>query len=62
MTLISFSFFVLGLFRAAPAAHGGSQVRGVIGAVAARLGQSHSNARSELCLRPTPLLMATPDP
>ena len=35
------------LFRATPVAYGDSQVRGLIGAVAASLRQSHSNARSE---------------
>ena len=35
-------------FRAAPAAYGGSQARGLIRAVAAGLHHSHSNARSEL--------------
>ena len=48
---------------AAPAAYGGSQARGLIGATtAASLCQSHSNAGSELCLQPTPQLTATPDP
>ena len=42
-----FFFFVFCLFRAAPAAHGGSQARGLIGAVDASLHQSHSNARSQ---------------
>ena len=46
---------------ATPAAHGGSQARGVIGATAANLCHSHSNAGSELHLRPTPQLRATPD-
>ena len=32
-----------------------------MGAVAARLRQSHSNAGSDPRLRPTPQLMATPD-
>ena len=41
-----FCLFVC-LFRAAPVAYGGSQARGLIGAVAAGLRQSHSNARSE---------------
>ena len=40
-------FFFFGLFRAAPVAYGGSQTRDLIGAVAASLHQSHSNARSE---------------
>ena len=39
-------FFVNGLFRAAPTARGGSQDRGRIGATAASLHRSHSNARS----------------
>ena len=43
-------------------AYGGSQARGLIGAVAAGLRQGHSNMGSELLLRPTPQLMATPDP
>ena len=43
-------------------AHGGSQARGLIGAVAAGLRQSHSNAESELCLQPTPQVTAMPDP
>ena len=43
-------FFFFGLFAiswAAPAAYGGSQARGLIGAVATSLCQSHSNAGSE---------------
>ena len=35
---------------------------GLIRAVATRLRQSHSNARSDPRLRPTPQLMAMPDP
>ena len=50
------------LFRATPVAYGGSQARGPIGAAAAGLHHSRSNAGSELGLRPTPQLMATPDP
>ena len=50
------------LFRAAPAAYGGSQAKGPIGAVAVSLRNSHSNSGSELHLQPTPQLMATPDP
>jgi len=42
--LISFSFL---FFRAAPKAYGGSQARGLIGAVAAGLHHSHSNGGSE---------------
>ena len=65
-------FFFFGLFvvvvvvvvaisLAAPAAYGGSQARGLIGAVATGLRQSHSNVGSEPCLQPTPQLTATPD-
>ena len=58
------SFVVVGggLFRAALTAYGGSQARGQIRVVAASLHHSHSNARSESHLWPTPQLMATPDP
>ena len=50
-----FLFFCLSAFsRATPAAYGGSQARGIIGA--------YSNVGSELCLRPTPQLTAMPDP
>jgi len=55
-----FSFFAFS--RAAPVAYGGSQARGPIGAVVTSLHQSHSNARSELHLQPTPQLTAAPDP
>ena len=55
------SFFFL-LFRAVSAAHGGSQARDQIGAVATGLHHSHSNTGSELHLRPMPRLMATLDP
>ena len=41
-------FFFFCLFRAAPAAHGGSQARGLIGAIAVGLHHSHSNMGSEL--------------
>ena len=47
---------------AAPMAYGGSQARSPTGAAAAGLHHSHSNGRSELCLRATPQLTATPDP
>ena len=47
------------LFRAVPAAYGGSQARGHIRAVAAGLCHNHSNAKSVPSLRPTPWLMAT---
>ena len=61
----SFLFFFFCLFsfsKAAPVAYGGSQARGLIGAVSASLRQSHSNTGSEPCLQPTPQLTATPDP
>ena len=56
---IFFFFFVFS--RATPEAHGGSQARGLIGAVAVGLCQSHSNAESEPCLKPTPQLEAMLD-
>ena len=59
-----FFFFFFGLFAiswAAPTAYGGSQARGLNGAVATGLHQSHSNAGSEPRLQPTPQLTATPD-
>ena len=49
-------------FGAAPEPYGGSQVRGLIGAVAAGLHHSHSNAGFKPHLQPTPQLIATPDP
>ena len=45
-----------------PTAYGSSQARGWIGAAAAGLHHSPSNARSEPCLWPTPQLTAMPDP
>ena len=65
LSLSIYIFFFFGLFaisRAAPMAYGGSQARGQIGAVAAGLRQSHSNAGSESHLRPTPQLTAMPNP
>ena len=53
--------FIFGLFafsRATPSAHGGSQARGLIGAVAAGLHHSHSNGGSEPHLQTTPQLTA----
>ena len=52
---------VVAISWAAPAAYGGSQARGRIGAAAASLHQSHSNAGSEPRLQPTPQLTATLD-
>ena len=60
-----FTFFFFGLlclFSATPMAHGGSLARGLIGAVAAGLRQSYSNARSKPRLEPIPQFTATPDP
>ena len=54
--------YLFAFSRAAPMAHGGSQARDLIGAVAANLHQSHSNVGSESCLQPTSQLMAMPDP
>ena len=48
------------LFRAAPAAYGGSQARGQIGAVAASLHHSHSNKGWKPRLQHTRKLMAKP--
>ena len=42
-------------------AYGGSQARGLIGAIATSLCQSHSNMGSEPHLQPTPYLKAMPD-
>ena len=58
MLLLFFSFF---LFGATPAACGGSQAGGLIGAVGAGLRRGHSGAGSEPRLRPAPQLTATPD-
>ena len=50
------------VFRAAPAAYGVSQARGLFGAAAAGLHHSHSNTRPEPRLQPTPQFTATPNP
>ena len=61
ISCVSFFSFVLSCpFSAAPVAYGGSQARGLSGAVVTGLCQSHSNARSELRLRRTPQFTATP--
>ena len=57
-----FFFCLFAISWAALVAYGGSQARGLIGAVAAGLHQSHSNVGSEPCLQATPQLTATPDP
>ena len=51
---LCFTWVCFCIFRATLAAHGGSQARGPIGAVAAGLRHSHSNAGSEPGLPPTP--------
>ena len=56
-------FFCLFAFsRATPTAYGGSQAKGLIGAGATGLCQSHSNAGIRATLQPTPQLTAMPDP
>ena len=55
-----FYFFVFS--RAALVAYGGSQAKGLIGAVAASLQNSHSNVGSKPPLQATPQLKTTPDP
>ena len=58
----SFFFFLLSFFGGVlHEAYGSSQARDQIRAIAAGLCHSHSNARSELRLGPTPQLMATLD-
>ena len=54
--------FCLFVFRATPAAYGGSQARGAKGAIAASLHHSHSNTESKPCLWPPPQLTAMLDP
>ena len=62
MLFVFWFFCLFAISRAAPAAYGGSQARGRIGAVAAGLHQNHGNMGSEPLLQPTPQLTATPDP
>ena len=54
LNISSFLFFFFNFnfyfFSATPATYGGSQARGLIGAIAADLCQSHSNTRSKLRL------------
>jgi len=58
----AFFFFFFLLFRATLAAYGRSQAKGPIGATAACLHYSRSNAGSEPHLRLTPQLTAMLDP
>ena len=60
--LFIYLFSLFAISWAAHAAHGGSQARGPIRAVATGLRQSHSNAGSEPSLQSTPQLTAMPDP
>ena len=62
ITLFFLFFCLFAISWAAPAAHGGSQARGPIRAVAAGLRQSLSNTGSKPHLRLTPQLPAMPDP
>ena len=57
-----FVFVFFAISRAAPVAYGGSQARGLIGAVAAGIHPGHSNVGSELRLQPIPQLTAILDP
>ena len=59
--LFLFFFFFFLFFRATPSAHGGSQARGLIRAVATGLCKRHSNRGSELLLRPILQLRAMSD-
>ena len=59
-SLILFYFFAFS--RVILSAYGDSQARGLIGAVATSLRQSHSNEGSEPRLQPIPQLMVTQDP
>ena len=52
--LFFYFFCLFAISWATPVAYGGSQARGLIGAIAAGLCQSHSNTGSELCLQTTP--------
>ena len=58
---VLFHFCLFAISGATPVAYGGSQARDLIGAVATGLHHSHSNAGSELRLRPTAQLTATLD-
>ena len=57
-----FVYLFILLFRAVPAAYGGSQARSPIGATAAGIHHRHSNVGSEPRLQPIPQLTATPNP
>ena len=61
LVFVCLFWFWFYLFRAVPAAYGGSQARDQIEAVAADLHHSHSNAGSKPRLQPTTQLLAMPD-
>ena len=60
--LLLLLFCLFAFPRATPVAYGSSHARGLIGAVATGLRQSHSHAGFELHLQPIPQLTAMPDP
>ena len=60
--LLFYFFIYFCLFAFSRATHGGSQARGLIGAVATVPRQSHSNTGSKPHLQPTPQITATPNP
>ena len=62
LILLHFFFFFCLFSRATPVAYRGSQARGLIGAIASGLRQSHSKVGSKPRLRPTPQFTAMPDP
>ena len=62
ISLMKIITFLACFFRDTPVVHVSSQARGRIRAEAAGLPYSHSSTRSEPCPRPTPQLMAMPDP
>ena len=60
---VSFILFIyFCIFRDAPMGYSGFQARDPIRAVAVALHYSHSKVESELRLRPTPQLIAMPNP
>ena len=50
LLLLLLFFFFFAFSRATPRAYGGSQARGLIGAVTSSLRQSHGNVGSKPCL------------
>ena len=62
LLLLFIYLFIYGLFGATPVAYGGSQAWSQIRAVATNHSHSHSNAKSEPHLQPTPQLMPTLHP